>query len=121
LKPVNSTGHCAQDDEDYDNCKQPIPQKNFEKIAYGDWDKDRVKDTMNMPYDVMFSDIVTEVDQGSGYTTKYDSYYEYALAAGNHFFIGAATATPIIARVTTKVDLNMNTFINEVYPKNGTA
>jgi hypothetical protein len=76
---------------------------------------------MNMPYDQLFSDTIQAVDKYSGYTTKYSSYYELGLAKGNHFFINSDTAQPIVAKVNTTIIMNMTDFINETYPRNGTA
>lgn len=55
------------------------------------------------------------MDEDSGYTTKYDAYYEFGLSKGNNFVIGAGDATPIIAKVKTSITMNKQVFIDETY------
>lgn len=74
-----------------------------------------------MPYNVLFSEQVQAVDEDSGYTTAYDSYYEFGLSKGNNFFIGSTNAAPVIAKVKTAITVDKMTFIDETYPSNGTA
>jgi len=39
-------------------CIQEIPQNSFQKTAYSDWEENKIQDTMNMPYNIKFANLV---------------------------------------------------------------
>jgi len=83
-----------------------VSSNTFEKY---EWDSGaRMQDTYNMPYNLDLSDVDQTVDRNTGYTTRLVQQVELSIAKGNHFFAGGAGQNPVVAKLSTRVEANLD-------------